>query len=181
MMTKHTIPDQSEEGDFKLLHNTINLFFFQVVLRRCQHKSSSMRHYQAQRIELGRPGICRTNFGSQSILYSLLINHNLNTLPRILRCLRFLARQGLPLRGDGSDVESNFSQLPLLQCVDITDLSVWLRKKTGKYTSHDIQNEMLKIMAVKIMRQISQRIRDGGGYTVLADKCTKIRSNSPSV
>ena len=43
-----------------------------------------------------------------------------------------------------------------------------------KYTSHDIQNEMLKIAAVKILRQISQRIRDGGWYTVLADECTEL-------
>ena len=59
-------------------------------------------------------------------------------------------------------------------CIDSTNLSVWLRKKTDKHTSHDIQNEMLKIMAVKILQQISQRIRDGGGYTVLADECTDL-------
>lgn len=86
---------------------------------------------------------------------------NRNMLLNILRCVRFLAQQDLPLRGVGSDADSNLRQVLLLQCVDNLDLGAWLRKKTDKYTSHNIQNEMLKIMAVKILQQISQRIREG--------------------
>lgn len=95
---------------------------------------------------------------------------NRNMLLNILRCVRFLAQQDLPLRGVGSDADSNLRQVLLLQCVDNLDLGAWLRKKTDKYTSHNIQNEMLKIMAVKILRQISQRIRDGERNTILADE-----------
>lgn len=70
-------------------------------------------------------------------------------LLKILQCIWFLARQGLPLRGVGADADSNLLQLLQLQCVHCPELSVWL-SKTGKYTSHNIQNEM-KIMALQIL------------------------------
>lgn len=49
-----------------------------------------------------------------------------------------------------ADADSNLLQLLQLQCVHCPELSVWLSKKTGKYTSHYIQNEM-KIMAQQIL------------------------------
>jgi len=42
---------------------------------------------------------------------------------KILQCIWFLARQGLPLRGVGADANSNL-QLLQLQCVDCPELSV---------------------------------------------------------
>lgn len=62
---------------------------------------------------------------------------------RILHNLRFLARQGLPLRGCEGDTDSNFLQLLCLQQVDFPEIMPWLSRKTNKYTSHDIQNECL--------------------------------------
>ena len=98
---------------------------------------------------------------------------NRRMLLKILQCIRFLAHQGLPLRGVGADADSNLLQLQL-QCVDCPELSVWLSKKTDKYTSHDIQNEMMKIMALQILRQVCERIRDSGWYTIMADECTDV-------
>jgi hypothetical protein len=60
---------------------------------------------------------------------------------KVLRCIRFLARQGIALRGDGSEPDGNFMQLLQLMCVDSHELRMWLNKKTNKYTSHDIHNE----------------------------------------
>ena len=42
-------------------------------------------------------------------------------------------------------------QLLRLQCIECPELGVWMTKKTDKYTSHDIQNECLKIMALQIL------------------------------
>ncbi len=49
-----------------------------------------------------------------------------------------------------------------------------MKKKTDKYTSHDIQNECLQIMALTIVRQLSQDIRSSQCYTIMADECTDI-------
>ena len=58
--------------------------------------------------------------------------------------VRYLARQALPIRGDGDESNSNYMQLLKLRGKDDARILEWLKKKTDKYTSVDIQNEMLK-------------------------------------
>ena len=92
---------------------------------------------------------------------------------KVLGCIRFLARQGLALRGDGEN-ESNLMQLLRFQCVDCPDLSNWLSKKTNKFVSHDIQNEILKLMALTVLRKVCAKIRDNKWYSIMADECTDL-------
>ena len=66
----------------------------------------------------------------------------------ILQNIRFLARQGLPLMGHGDETDSNFIQLLNLWAIDTPGLGDWMKKIPNKYTSHDIQNEVLHIMAL---------------------------------
>ena len=75
------------------------------------------------------------------------MNENRKCLIKILETLQFLDRQGLALRGDENDENSNFMQLLKLGNKDFVKLNQWLEKKTDKYTSHDIQNELLMLMA----------------------------------
>ena len=89
----------------------------------------------------------------------------------ILKIMRFLAHQGLPLRGHNDDTESNFIQLLRLHNADV-NVDRWLSKKSNKYTSHDIQDTILKEMAHKILRDIGQNIHDGGLFSIMADECT---------
>ena len=77
---------------------------------------------------------------------------------RILHNLRFLARQGLPLRGCEGDTDSNFLQLLCLQHVDFPEIMPWLSRKTNKYTSHDIQNECLQFMALHILCHVNASV-----------------------
>ena len=93
---------------------------------------------------------------------------------RILQTIRFLARQGLPLRGKDGDSDSNFTQLLRLQEADFPEIKTWLSKKANKYTSHDIQNECLQIMALHILRQVSRNIQSSCCYTIMADECTDV-------
>ena len=51
-------------------------------------------------------------------------------LERIFTTIRYLARQGLPLRGH-IDSESNFMQLSELRTNDSKDLQIWLKRKTS--------------------------------------------------
>ena len=67
------------------------------------------------------------------------------------RNIRFLERQGIALRGSGDEIDSNFSQLLRLRIDDIPDMQKWLDKKKDKYTSPDIQNELVKVMALSVL------------------------------
>ena len=76
--------------------------------------------------------------------------------------MRFLARQGLAMRGDGAgEPDSNFLQLVQLRSEDGEDgkLADWMKRKSSKYTSHEIQNEMLQVMALRVLRQITLNLQ----------------------
>ena len=76
---------------------------------------------------------------------------NRHALLEILSNVRFLARQALPLRGDGDGTDSNFNQLYLLREDNHPILKKWrTEKKTDKYVHNTIQNEMMKIMALQV-------------------------------
>ena len=48
----------------------------------------------------------------------------------------------------------------------------WLKKRKGKYTHSDIQNEYLKIMTLSILRDMPHSIQNGVFYTIMADEVT---------
>ena len=50
----------------------------------------------------------------------------------------------------------------------------WLQKKKGKFTSHDTQNEILKLMALSVLREIAVSLQRTELYTIMADECTDI-------
>ena len=62
----------------------------------------------------------------------------------MLSNVHFLSRQGLAFHGDGDESESNFMQLIHLHSEDNSKLVEWIQQKTGKYTSGEMQNEMIK-------------------------------------
>ena len=78
------------------------------------------------------------------------------------------------IRGDGSGAESNFLQLLNLQGQDGICISGWMTKnlRTDKYTSPDIQNEILRIMALHILRVIASEIHEAQFYSIMGDECT---------
>ena len=97
---------------------------------------------------------------------------NRKMLLTIFQNIRFLAHQGLPLRGSHEDMDSNFIQLLHLRSSDSPEITKWMNKKTNKYLSPCIQNECLQIMALQIIRKVSQNIRDSACFTIMADECT---------
>ena len=54
-------------------------------------------------------------------------------------------------------------------------------KKPDKYTSGEIQNECLQIMALNIVRQISAAIVSNGFFSIMADECTDLANKEQSV
>ena len=75
-------------------------------------------------------------------------SENRQMLLKILSNIRFLARQSIAIRGDGDEENSNFIQLFKLRGEDDPKFAKWLEKKTDKYVSADIQNELLKVMGL---------------------------------
>ena len=97
---------------------------------------------------------------------------------KILRNLRFLARQDLALSGNhGDDTESNFCQLFCLQVKDQQALEAWMNKKTDNCMSSSIQNVCLKLMGLNILRMVDKNVRDDAVcFSIMADKCTDVAS-----
>lgn len=85
---------------------------------------------------------------------------NRQLLYKLLTNIRFLARQGIPLRGDGDEDNGNYIQLLKLRGLDDHRVFDWLKKKSSKYISSDIQNEMLKVMSLNILRELAKRIQN---------------------
>ena len=63
------------------------------------------------------------------------------------------------LRGDGKEEDSNIVQLLYLRSQDDPSILHYLQKKTDKYSTHQIQNELLHVMALKVTREIASAIR----------------------
>ena len=93
-------------------------------------------------------------------------------LLKIFEKIRFLARQGLPLRGDGDESNSNFVQLFKLHSADHSSMLEWLRKRTNKYTSKDIQNEILNALAADVLEKILNDLQTADFLSIMVDELT---------
>ena len=98
---------------------------------------------------------------------------NRKCLLKIIETLQFLGHQGLALRGKENDENSNFWQLLKLRAKDFPRMKQWLEKKTEKYTSHNIQNEMLILMAHQIICELSDEVRSTF-FATIYDKYTDV-------
>ena len=101
-------------------------------------------------------------------------------LLKIIEVVLFLGRQGIALRGH-NETESNFMQLLQLRGKDDPRIFEWLKKKDNKYTSPVIQNELLQLMSLQIIRDISGSIHEAKFYTIMIDECTDISNHEQLV
>ena len=77
----------------------------------------------------------------------------------IIRCLRFLARQGIAIQGNpGND---NFTQLLMLLGSKDPAIISTLNRTRLKYTHNDIQNELLDLMAKDVLCEKLTALRSG--------------------
>ena len=88
-------------------------------------------------------------------------NHKL--FLKILQNIKFLARQGIAFRGH-DEVESNFIQLLKLREIDNPELSSWMRRRTDKYVSPEMHEN--------ILLDLAKGIHSSDIFSILADECT---------
>lgn len=105
---------------------------------------------------------------------------NRQILLKIIEIIQYLGRQGIPLRGH--DVaESNFMQLLQLRGRDDCRIYEWIKKKTNKYTSPVIQNELLSLLSLRIVRGITDDIQKAKFFTIMIDECTDVSNHEQLV
>ena len=91
----------------------------------------------------------------------------------VIKCLRYLGRQGIPFQGH--DNNDNFTQLLYLLGSKDNNIMDHLNGKIGhKYNHHDVQNELLNIMANQVLRQKLEEIRSRKYFAMMADEGTDI-------
>ena len=65
-------------------------------------------------------------------------------------------------------MESNFKQLLLLQAEDDEVIQKWNEKSYGKHIRPNFQNEILQIMALKVLCGIASDIAESGYYSIMS-------------
>ena len=65
-------------------------------------------------------------------------------LLKVAETIKLLARQGIPLRGDGDEADSNSMQLLHLHVPVDPQMLSCMQRRRDKYTSPQIQKELLK-------------------------------------
>ena len=100
---------------------------------------------------------------------------------KIVSAIKYLARQGLAMRGHYDDRDSNFMQLLFFAAERDRDLRDWLNRKTDKFTSPVIQNELIKIMGNQVLREILEPIKDAPFFSLMADETTDVSNKEQLV
>ena len=100
----------------------------------CKHESSSV-HKQAVEVIYTLPRTTPDVGELLSTAHASEKESNRRYLLKVAQAIRYLAKQGLPLHGDGNEMDSNFSQLLLLRANDDPNIHEYLAKKIDKYSS----------------------------------------------
>lgn len=93
-------------------------------------------------------------------------------LLHILSSVRYLARQGLALRGDGSDESSNLMQLLCLRAEDKPEILQWIKRSAQMHISPENLNAMLQLMAHSVLRKILSNIQSSPFIALMVDETT---------
>jgi len=94
----------------------------------------------------------------------------------IFSTIRYLARQGLAMRGN-NDANGNLIQLLQLRSIDNKDLQKWMKRyeletdqnKCRHLLSHDVQNEILRDMCHSVLRALINDIKKSHSFVVMCD------------
>ena len=76
--------------------------------------------------------------------------------------------------------DSNLLQLLQTQAEDVPEHGTWIMNSPDKFTSTDIQNKHLSIMALSILRGIANSI-SGKWFTIMVDESTDLSNTDQMV
>ena len=98
-------------------------------------------------------------------------SRNRQMLMKILSTMKFLCRQGLAIRKHEHSA-GNFQELLRLRCEDDGELKSWLEGRKSSFTSVDIQNECMQLMAHHALRKITETVRAAKFFSIICDEVT---------
>ena len=101
--------------------------------------------------------------------------NNRKAIMKMLSNIRFLARQGIPLRGDGDGNNSNFTQIVHLRTKDNSALSAWSVKKTNKCVhlqAHAKQDADSNGTRLEVLTYVAASLHSSPFYSIMADETT---------
>eukprot|EP00731_Ephydatia_muelleri_P010741 Em0005g1327a len=139
-------------------------------------KSIQVSHIEAVEAVITLPKQTKDVGAQLSIAHKAEKEEARDMLQIILSSVRFLARQRLALRGDGSDVSSNLTQFLHVRAKGNPKMLQWITKKACKHMHHDNQNEMLELMAHQVLRRILDDTHTSPFLAVMVDE-TRDQSN----
>ncbi|XP_060063626.1 zinc finger MYM-type protein 1-like [Ylistrum balloti] len=101
------------------------------------------------------------------------VNKNRHILKKIIEVLLLCGRQNIAIRGH-TEEKSNFWAILNVLCADDLVVQDHISNPNAqlKYTSPDIQNELIEILASHVTKAITLQIKESPYIAVLADECT---------
>ena len=108
--------------------------------------------------------------------------HNRTMFIKVMKTIRFLICQGSALRGSWNHATNeencNFLELLKFSCEGRhdPDIDQWLQLKYNKFTSPEIQNEVIKLFALETVRKVIARIKESecNFFSILADESSDV-------
>ena len=115
------------------------------------------------------------NVGAQlSRQYSLDMARNRRVLLKITSTIRFLAQQALAFRGHNNDEDGNLLQLLKHHGETDSEVLQWLDRKSGKYLFPECQNELIKMMSLRVLRELMTKFKESPFVIIMIDETTDI-------
>ena len=135
-----------------------------------QHEESAC-HREAVDVMITLPSTTKDIREQLSNLHAADKMKNSKALLQIISVITFFCRQGLAQRGANDETDSN-SQLLGMKAHDDPNLASWLKRKESVYTSATIQNEIIKIMGIHVLRDIATCVKASPFFAIMVDEMT---------
>ena len=97
---------------------------------------------------------------------------NRQCLLKVAQSIQFLARQAIPLRGNGED--GNSTQLMKLRALDEHSITTYLQHRTDNHVCPQVRSELIMIIDNQILREIALTIQNLKTFSSMADEVTAI-------
>ena len=143
---------------------------------RIRRHEASKCHQDAVQVMIVLPKTTRDIGETLSSAHMKKKEESRKVLVKIIQNIKFLSRQGTALRGH-DDAESNFTQLFKLRELDNPVLTTWLRTRSDKYMSPEIQNELLEVMSLSILQSIASQLQSSSMFGIMADECVDVSNH----
>ncbi|XP_014283068.1 zinc finger MYM-type protein 1, partial [Halyomorpha halys] len=142
-------------------------------IRLARHESSSF-HQKSHHLIVQRESATPIN---AQLLNSVLKDQAAarTYLLRLISSLRYLCLSGNAVRGWHND-DGNLKELLRERAMDVPEMNLWLSKRDN-YTSPQIQNELIEIMAHEVQKVLIQRIKSSPWYSLIVDGTTDVSSD----